>query len=326
MRSPGTIGGMTGLLLPPVSYDRTSVRPGWEQLPPTLHASLADHLGAVVSRARVSGTGFTPGFAAVLTTEDGKDHFIKAAPKGSDVAQWYAQEAVFTAALPAGVPAAPLRWATELSGFFVLCFDAIPGAHAPAMPWSTAGLDAALSAVAQAHAALANPPRALLELEPTPWDEVVADALTNWASSTGEHPHLDELRQLEAGFHSQTRDATGLFHCDLRLDNIVLDDAGRAWICDWNWLAYGPPWFDLVTLLLTAEGSGFDTDALFAAHPLGAGVSPELLDAALASLAGFYTHAAQRPGIDSSPHIRTHQGYYRDLAMHWLSRRRGWSH
>jgi aminoglycoside phosphotransferase (APT) family kinase protein len=316
---------MPGLHLPAYSYDRTSMRPSWEQLPPTLHAALADRLGSPAASARVTGTGFTPGFAAVLTTEDGQAHFVKAAPLGTPVADWYGQEALFTASLPKGVPAPALRWCDELSGYLVLCFEAIEGARAPVLPWPPEELNAALEALAKAASAIAENPAELHALGPTPWSEVVDDVLRNWRSGKLDHPHSEELAALEGRFEELTKDASGLFHCDLRLDNVIIGASGAAWICDWNWLAYGPPFFDLLTLLLTAEGSGLDTDALFFAHPLAANVTGELLDAGLAAIGGFYVTAAARPEIENSPWIRAHQRYYSELTLRWLSRRRGWS-
>lgn len=305
-----------------IAYDRTAVRPAWEDLPPTVHAALADRLGSPVASARVSGTGFTPGFAAVVMTEDGASHFVKAAAVGTAVADWYGQEALFTAALPAGVPVPQLRWCDELSGYLVLCFDAIDGARVPGLPWDPADLQAALDSLAQAASAIEQSPAELRALGPTPWSEVVNDVLRNWRSGTVDHPHAAELAVLEGTFEELTREANGLFHCDLRLDNVIIDATGQAWICDWNWLATGPPWFDLLTLLLAAD----DPDPLFFKHPVAAGVTDELLDSALAAIGGFYVSSGAKPEIETSPALRAHQRYYGELTLRWLSQRRGWSH
>ena len=100
--------------------------------------------------------------------------------------------------------------------------------------------------------------------------------------------------------------ATGLIHCDLRVDNVLIDTAGRAWICDWNWLCHGPAWFDLVGLLITGYASGLDADVAFAAHPAAAGAPPDALDVTLAALSGYFlTSAAAGPLLRVPAHPRS---------------------
>ena len=205
----------------------------------------------------------------------------------------------------------------------MLCLQAIEGARVPALPWHPAELSSALSSLAAASAALATPPAALLALEPTSWGSVIDGTLDRWRTAPPPHPYASELAPLEARFDELTRSSTELLHCDLRLDNMVLDSGGVAWICDWNFLSYGPPWFDTLTLLLSAEASGIDPDPLFWTHPTAAGVTPELLDGALASILGYYLDAGSKPEIPTSPHVRSHQRYYAVLTWRWLGRRLG---
>lgn len=311
----------SSVLPPPTPYDRTSRRPVWSSLPSSFRSALTDRLGDSVASARVTGTGFTAGFAAVLTTSSSDRFFIKAAPLDQPASQWYAREAEFTSALPSLVPTARFLWSEKLDGFFVLCLEAIDGARVPALPWHPAELSSALSALAHAAAALSSPPPALLALEPTSWGSVIDGTLDKWRTAPPPHPHAARLAELEAHFDSHTRSSTELLHCDLRLDNIVLDSQGKAWICDWNFLCFGPPWFDTLSLLLSAEASGLDPDALFWTHPTAAGVTPDLLDGALAAILGYYLFASAQPEIPTSPHIRPHQHYYAALTWRWLSRR-----
>jgi Phosphotransferase enzyme family len=312
----------SSVLLPPVPYDRTSLRPSWSSLPPSFRRALQTRLGSPIASARVTGTGFTNGFAALLTTSSEGSFFVKAGPLDEPVSQWYAREAAITAVLPSLVPSARLLWSEKLEGFFVLCLEAIEGARVPAIPWVPAELSAALSALTAAYQTLSCPPPELLAVEPTTWASTIEGTLDKWRSAPPfAHPHAARLAELEAHFDAHTRSLTRLIHGDLRLDNIVLDSDSKAWICDWNFLSYGPPWFDTLSLLLSAEASGLDPDAFFWNHPTSAGVTPELLDGALAAFLGYYLSASVQPEVPVSPHIRSHQRYYASLTWRWLSRR-----
>jgi aminoglycoside phosphotransferase (APT) family kinase protein len=311
---------MTQVLLPAVPYDRTSVRPGWADLP----AALRDHLGDVI-RVRPTATGFTSGFAARLEFADGSSCFVKAIDLSNPLSAGYLAEARFAAALPQSLPAPRLRWADELAGHIVLCFDAIEGARTPALPWDPAELDAALRSLATTAAILADPTAQLLAAGPHSFPDTLDALLSHWRRGTAEHPRRAELAELEAAFDRGTRQSTGLIHCDLRLDNVIIDGEGRAWLCDWSSLSTGPAWFDLVSLLISAEASGLDPDPLFFGHPTAAGLPEEALDAALAAFAGYYLYSGARPEIPTSPALREHQRYYGGLTMRWLSRRRAWA-
>ena len=192
-----------------------------------------------------------------------------------------------------------------------------------ALRWRRFGRHDAGSGLARA---LAEPTPQILALQPDPFSKTLDFTLNQWRKGTaGADPHLAALIALETRFDELTRYSTTLIHCDLRLDNLVLDSAGNAWICDWNFLAFGPPWFDLLTVLLSAEASGFDVDTLFAEHPVAAGLPEEALDAGLAAILGYYRYSGARPEIDNSPFVRGHQRYYGELASRWLARRQGWA-
>lgn len=347
---------MPAFSAPPVPYGATALRPGWADLPARLRATVAARLGAPVVDATTATGGFTRGFAGVLSTASGERVFVKAARlAGAErLADAYAREAAVTAALPAGVRAARPRWTLTVAGHFVLCLDAVD-ARIPALPWAPAELDATLAAYAEAAEALRDPPPALAALHPPRLAELARDHLTGWreaavyervggpteppgpgspeppgpdaASPTGlvqlVRARLPELTALEARLPGYAHHP-GLIHGDLRLDNVLIDRAGSASFCDWTWVCFGPPWFDLAGLLVTAYASGLDTDAVFAAHPAAGDAPPDALDVALAALSGHWlTSATADPG-SASPHIQAHQRWSGEMALDWLARRRGW--
>jgi aminoglycoside phosphotransferase (APT) family kinase protein len=113
----------------------------------------------------------------------------------------------------------------------------------------------------------------------------------------------------------------GMLHGDLRVDNVLIDRAGEAWLCDWTWPCLGAPWFDSVTLLVSAYASGVDVDLLL--EPWGAPAAG--VDGALAALAGYWLVRAAGGPSSASPHSRQHQRFSGQQALAWLAERRGWA-
>ncbi|RZU77602.1 phosphotransferase family enzyme [Micromonospora kangleipakensis] len=329
---------MPAISLPPVPYEATAVRPDWAALPAGLRDAVAARLGGAPVAVRVAGAGFTRGFAAVLETADGARAFLKAASLTElpHLVDWYAHEAAILARLPAGLPVPRPRWALSEAGWYALCLDAVDG-RTPRLPWDPAELDATLTAYAEVAAALADPPAELVALGLPRLADLARDDILWWGEvATGREPapelppwardRLAELVALESRLpaYADAHAPTGLIHCDLRVDNVLIDAAGRAWICDWNWLCHGPAWFDLASLLITAYASGLDADEAFATHPAAAGAPPDALDVTLAALSGYLLTSAAAGPSSASPHIRAHQRWSGEQALGWLAARRGW--
>ncbi|WFE29802.1 phosphotransferase [Solwaraspora sp. WMMD791] len=333
---------MATVRLPAINYDATAVRPTWADLPADLRAAISGRLGSPVAWATSAGGGFTRGFAAVCTTAAGERVFVKAASlvQQRHLSDWYAREAALTAELPPAVPAARPRWTLTTAGHFVLCLDAVDG-RMPALPWVPEELNAALSAWAGAAAALRHPPEGLVRVglprladlaraDLAWWQEIAAGREAVPLPADGGDAHrlvrryLAELAAIEARLPDLVVD-DAVIHGDLRLDNILIDRAGTAWICDWTWLCHGPAWFDTASLLVTAYASGLDADAVFAAHPTSADAPPGGLDAALAALAGYWLTRSAAGPTGASPHARTHQRFSGETALNWLAHRQGWS-
>jgi hypothetical protein len=329
---------MPPISLPDVPYGATAVRPKWSDLPESLRQAISARLGAPVISAQSAGGGFTRAFAAILTTSAGLSVFVKAAALEDPNSQWYAREAALTSALPESVTAARPRWTLVESGYFVLCLDAIDG-HVPSLPWPAAELDAALSAWSGAAEALRSPSPELLSVGVPRLPDILRDEMSGWseiaagrepmprtASETVAPARLKEIAALEQALPELVT-GNGLMHGDLRIDNIMIDRDGRAWICDWTWPCLGAPWFDTVTLLVTAYASGLDANARLASWEVGPGspgVPPDGVDGALAALAGYWLVRADSGPSSASPHSRQHQRFSGEQALTWLAERRGW--
>ncbi|MBB2942030.1 hypothetical protein FB565_001734 [Actinoplanes lutulentus] len=315
--------------LPDVPYDATSVRPEWSDLPRRVREVISVRLASPVVAARSAGGGFTRAFAAVLTTEAGSSTFVKAAPLREPASEWYAREAAITHALPDSVRAARPRWTLAEAGWYALGLDAIDG-RIPSLPWSRLHVESALEAWSTAAAALATPPPSLNGLPPLPsilraemsWWQLIEsghERMPSTARETTAASRLGELAALERALPALAA-GTGMCHGDLRVDNVMIDNSGTAWLCDWTWPCLGAPWYDTVTLLVSAYASGLDVDAYL--RPWNP--PPDGVDGALAALAGYWLVRAADGPSSASPHSRQHQRFSGTQALSWLAERRGW--
>jgi aminoglycoside phosphotransferase (APT) family kinase protein len=147
------------------------------------------------------------------------------------------------------------------------------------------------------------------------------------ARNTPAPHHLADLAALEralpplaAGTGTGTGTGTGMLHGDLRIDNVLIGTDGHARLCDWTWPCLGAPWFDAVTLLVSAFASGLDADA----HLESFDAPADGVDGALAALAGYWLIRADGGPSSASPHSRQHQRFSGEQALAWLASRRGW--
>jgi hypothetical protein len=310
----------------PIPHGATAQRPGWPDLPPSIRHHIEERLGGPVVAVANQGSGFAPGFASRIAYTDGRA-FVKAAHTRSTptIAESYRAEARVVPLLPSGVPAPRLRWTSEHDGWVLFCYDDVPG-RPPRRPWQPTELTRALTVLLPMSEALAARPESLvlpgahewMRTDFGYWEEIAADR------GASRSDRITELAALDALAAEAVR-GDAIVHCDLRPDNMIVADDGAIWICDWSWCSRGAPWLDLVTLLLSAWTDGFDANALFTAHPLGADAEPEAVDAVLAGLAGYFTRSSLETPLSSSPHLRTHQAACAEAALSWLAVRRGWT-
>jgi hypothetical protein len=318
---------------PPVPYDATATRAGWETLPRPVRERIATELGGEPVDIRMAGGGFSSGFAARVRAESGAQLFVKAA--GSANPFTFAacrQEARVNPALPAGVPVPRLEFAADAEDWVVLGFEAVDG-RAPTLPLAPGDLKLMLDAWAAAAAPLAPAPQQLLDLgvSAVPIDENLRLFARVAAGDADPFPlppslkgRIDALADLESHIDDALT-ADAVLHFDLRPDNMIVGE-DRAWICDWNWVQVHSQWFDTVCFLIAAHGDGHDAEALFWSHPTAAGVTPEQLDTGLAAITGYYLSRSVEPPIpDASPYMRAHQRWNGLAAAEWLAQRRGWT-
>ncbi|MEO9323590.1 hypothetical protein ABFT23_08885 [Nocardioides sp. C4-1] len=307
----------------PAPVGRTAQRLEWQHLPPRVRAVVEQRIGTTVADARSQTSGFTPGFASVLTGADGSRHFVKAASVKAQrmFAESYRTEARKLAALPDGVPAPRLRWLHDDGEWVVLGIEHVEG-RAPHRPWTDADLTTSLSMLATTAEHLTPPPAGLAL-------DTFEDAFAGWpahwdyARATFVLPHGAEAAALAARY-PEVCGGTTLVHTDVRDDNILLRPDGTAVLCDWNWPVVGAAWLDPLFLLIGPRGDGLDVEAVLAGHPAFAGVEPESVDIMLALVIGYFLKTADDPVPPTSPFIREHQRWQADVLWDWLCERRGW--
>jgi hypothetical protein len=307
----------------PVPSGRTARRLEWPHLPPNLRAYVERRCGSPVVDAVSQGAGFTPGFASVLTCEDGSRHFVKAASVKAQrmFADSYREEARKLAALPPGIAAPRLLWLLD-DDWVVLGLEYVDARH-PARPWRSDDLAACLDALEEVASQL-TPAPAELGLD------AFADDLADWPAfwdhvkeTRPELPHLDDAAALAVGFAGAVAGDT-LVHTDVRDDNVLIDTAGKVWFCDWNWPTAGAAWLDSLFLLIGPRGDGVDVETVIAERPLLRDVPAEQVDAVLALVTGYFLRQADEPVPRSSPYIREHQRWQGEVCWDWLCERRGW--
>lgn len=307
----------------PLPRGRTAHRLTWEFLPPQLRTAIEKRLGARVVRAETCDSGFTPGFASVLTGLDGSRLFVKAANRTAQElsAAAYAEEARKHHLLAGTIPAPELLWAMD-GDWVVLGFEAIDG-ETPQRPWRPDELTRALDLAEEIAARTEQLPDGL---ELGPILDVIPQLRTGWqhvAGSRPDWPRLTEAAELAEAFAEIPADRFA--HTDLRDDNILVAEDGRTLACDWNWPTLAPAWIDLVMLLVSAYGDGIDPEPLLAERALTSDVPAEQVDAWLAAVCGYMLAAADLPVQRNSPFRARHAAWYAEAAWNWLSERRGWA-
>jgi hypothetical protein len=317
----------TDLSLPPaVPHAATARRPEWTELPGPLRRWVQDQLGAPVVAARSQGSGYTPGFASRLQLADGRRRFVKIADSSRDwLITSYADEATKRRLLPRGVAAPALIDSSSIviddRSWLMLIFDDIDGGP-PRRPWTMPQVRAAVEAIEASARALDPAPSGY------PWQPLSVElgglSPDKEAAIDRHFPeHAGELRELVEGFADRCV-GSALVHADLRDDNMIIDSAGRGWICDWNFPVLGRSYVDLVTLLISVRGDGLDADAVLAASPLVSRSDRDGIDSLLADLTLYYLISGRAAEPDGSPHLRAHQRWSGAVTAAWLAERRGW--
>ena len=132
--------------------------------------------------------------------------------------------------------------------------------------------------------------------------------------------HSAELREAAAEIADPAL-ARALLHVDVRSDNLRFVN-GRLHLFDWPHVAVGPPEFDAAAFAQTVpiEG-GPGEEQVMAWYATTWPVDPRALDAAVASIAGYFANHAWAPELPELPRVRMFQRQQLAVTLRWAARR-----
>ena len=300
------------------------VRMTWGELPKEAVAFVESVLGGKVVWAQSQPGGFSVSVASRVLTETGVSGFVKAVPRVVDPVTYdlVVLEAEVMTVLPSTLPAPRLRgWRDGIgqAHWIVLVFDDIEGLA----PEGLGDVESVLHTIASlppATGAAAELPDAGDELSPafSLWRKVPANcaALAGW--SVSDVAKIYELAESAVDVVRGDR----IVHNDLRLDNILIDEAGKVWLVDWPHCVQGSPMFDGLLFVVDCLRNDplFDIDQALM-HDLFSSSPARNIDAVLAGYAAYCVYMAEQPSPPGAPTVREMQRDTAKMLLDLLQRR-----
>lgn len=295
---------------------RLRPRPVWSELPAGLRAAVEAVLGSPVVASESRPGGWSPGSADLVTTAGGARAFVKTADAGVNdrTVAMHRREAAILRMLEGG--SAPLLLGEVGEGaWFGLVVEALDARH------PDAGSEADTAAVLDAVAAL---PEAHAHWDLVPLEDELAPAALGWRrlqeDGVAVGADLGGLGELSVRAGEVLR-GESVVQGDLRLDNALIDTAGRGRLIDWPSAVRGPVWFDALTYLLDVRHLGGSAEAGLL-HPVLRDVPAEDVDVVLAALGAYFLDSARAPESPGLPGIRAYQRAQGETVLAWLLERR----
>jgi Ser/Thr protein kinase RdoA (MazF antagonist) len=300
---------------------------------------VATILGSPVARAERVYGGYAPSATFRLRLANGKRAFFKAsypAPKGSGVRWFMDHEAQNYRRLERFIrPWAPKFYGSfERDGWHVLVLEDLGPRSVP--PWTSMKARKAARSYARFHRKTRGKrlPRSLPRtgyLEHARFWRTLAKtgeitrtaALARRRSQEAEewlHVALPFFVAHERALE-RARPPFALLHFDTRSDNVRIH-GDRLRIFDWPFASAGPAEFDVVAFCqaVAAEG-GPSAERTLGWYEEVLRLRPDIIDASLAGLAGYFADRAWRPPIEGLPRVRRWQRDQLKECLRWAARR-----
>lgn len=288
-------------------------RRAWNELPTKVRDAI-EHQCGPVAEAVSPDAGRNSEVSVLLRAEHGHLVFCKGAQQGS---RMHEHEARINEVLPECAPR--LLWSTDVDGWLVLGFEAVPGEHAdlsPNAPDLPKVAEAVQSLIAvgplEAHASLDVPRLAEQWGWLAAWRRLAHDQnaeLDHWTRQ-----RLSDFVDLETVAFDRL-DGPHLAHTDLHPLNILVAD--RARIVDWAWSRLAAPWVDpalLVPRLVIAGHTPREAEEWADQFPGWRDLDQETRTAFAVVVLGVWEHMRR---TDPSPH----REQLTDVARVWVQHR-----
>lgn len=311
------------------------VRVGWEDTPKRVRREIETWLNTSIESAVTQPTGFSPGVAARLTSQDGRRFFVKAVgPEPNiDAPDVHRREINVMNSIPDDVPVPRLLWSFDEgeNGWVALVFEDVEGHH-PIRPWLPQELNRVVTSIDELNSSLTP--------SPLPKDVMgsagrkLATTTRGWRQIRDEFPtasrkldpwsrhHIDSLVSIEDTV-GDVLDGDTLLNMDIRADNILLTPE-RTWFVDWPHAVVGPKWLDVVAFApsVTMQGGPLPEDVI-SKHSACRSADFDAVTAAVVAIAGFFTHQGMLEPPPGLPTLRAFQRAQGKAARGWISRRAG---
>ena len=311
------------------------VRLDWADIPEHVRGEVERWLGGAVVSSVTQPTGFSPGVAARLTTDEGRRVFVKAVGPELNVETpaMHRRESKIVPALSNVAPVPQLMWSYDdgEGGWIAMVFEDVDGRH-PTRPWRTDELHRVVAAMEDLNRLLTPSPLPVAIAGRA--SNVFATEIGGWRRLRDEHPsrlarvdewsrrHLEALVSVEDTV-TEMLEGNTLLHMDFRADNILLTPE-RVWFVDWPQACIGPAWLDAVAFApsVTMQG-GPPPEELISMNSACLAADGAAITAAVVALAGYFTHKAVQPPPPGLPTVRAFQGAQGFVARQWAAQRMG---
>jgi len=296
-------------------------------------------LGSPVARAERVYGGYAPSATFRLRLANGRRAFFKAsypAPKGSGVRWFMDHEAENYRTLERFIhPWAPTFYGSfARDGWHVLLLEDLGPRSVP--PWTPAKARKAAHSYARFHLKTLGKrlPRSLARTDYVEYARFwralgKTGEIARTASLAGRRA-ADAEEWLAVAFPvlvgherdlERARPPFALLHFDTRSDNVRIR-GDRLRIFDWPFASVGPAEFDVVAFCqaIAAEG-GPSAERVLGWYEEVLKLRPELIDASLAGIAGYFADRGWRPPIEGLPRVRRWQRDQLKECLRWAARR-----
>jgi aminoglycoside phosphotransferase (APT) family kinase protein len=260
---------------------------------------------------RPAAGGYTAAKRGIVTFEDGRSAFLKAAVS-EETADWLrAEYAVYRYLGAAGADFLPRVLAWDDDGARpILLLEDLSAAHWPP-PWEPGHAARVAETLSRLRRVPPMPGMATLEAyrdDFSGWRKVAADPGPFLSVGLCTAAWLDAaLPGLQAAEQALRLDGTDFLHLDIRSDNVCFTPE-RTILVDWNWACTGNGQVDLAAWLPSLHAEGGPAPETFLPH------APE----PAAALSGFWAARAGLP--DRDPRMRHLNVFQLRTALPWAAR------